>query len=81
MFETEGGSCPTCNGPRVQELVSFTADLGFGVVVVRKVPALSCLHCGNEWFANDTTLKLEKFVDSKRLESKEVTVAFFEELA
>jgi len=30
----------------------FTADLGFGVVVVRDVPATVCSQCGADWIAD-----------------------------
>ncbi len=32
-------TCPICGGSKVKGTTTFTVDLGFGVVVVRNVPA------------------------------------------
>jgi YgiT-type zinc finger domain-containing protein len=32
---------------------TFTVDLGFGVVVVRDVPATVCSQCGADWISDD----------------------------
>ena len=45
---------------------TFTVDLGFGVVVVRDVPATVCSQCGADWIQDDTSSKLEKIVDDAR---------------
>ena len=44
---------------------SFTVDLGFGVVVVRNVPALVCDQCGADWIADETAERLEKTVNAQ----------------
>ena len=51
--------CPMCGGSRTQGSTTFTADLGFGVVVVRHVPALVCDHCGEEWLDDGVAEALE----------------------
>ena len=39
-------NCPLCHGGIKREgKTTFTVDLGFGVVVIRKVPAQVCDQC------------------------------------
>ncbi len=38
--------CPLCGGNKSEGKTTFTTDLGFGVVVVRDVPATVCAQCG-----------------------------------
>ena len=45
---------------------TFTVDLGFGVVVVREVPATVCSQCGADWIDDAISEKLEKIVDDAR---------------
>jgi len=40
--------CPLCGGDKKQGQATYTVDLGFGVVVVRNVPAKVCSQCGEE---------------------------------
>ena len=54
-------SCPLCHGGNKQTgTTTFTVELGFGVVVIRKVPAQVCDQCGADWIEDDTAEKLEK---------------------
>ncbi|MFP4076877.1 MAG: type II toxin-antitoxin system MqsA family antitoxin, partial [Halochromatium sp.] len=41
---------------------TFTAELGFGVVVVRHVPAFVCDQCGEEWIQDPVAAALEALV-------------------
>jgi len=38
--------CPVCRGMIASGKTTFTSDLGFGVIVVRQVPAQVCDQCG-----------------------------------
>jgi hypothetical protein len=49
-------------------------DLGFGVVVVRNVPASVCSQCGEEWIAADTARELERLVEEARQKRLQVEV-------
>jgi len=42
------GACPWCGGTKRPGTTTFTAELGFGVVVVRDIPASVCSQCGAE---------------------------------
>jgi hypothetical protein len=41
-------------------------DLGFGVVVVREVPASVCSQCGADWIDDSIAFKLEEIVNDAR---------------
>ncbi len=66
--------CPLCGGKKVPGAVTFTAELGFGVIVVRKVKALVCDQCGEEWIAPEVARRLEEIVERARKERHQVEV-------
>lgn len=59
-------SCPLCGGNKQAGETHFSVDLGFGVVVVRHVPATVCDQCGAEWFSDEVAARLEKIVEDAR---------------
>lgn len=59
-------ACPLCGGEKQAGKTTFTVDLGFGVVVVREVPATVCSQCGADWINDIISEKLEKIVDDAR---------------
>jgi YgiT-type zinc finger domain-containing protein len=60
------GRCPMCGGTKRVGKTTFTVDLGFGVVVVRDVPAMVCGQCGTDWVDDNIASKLEEIVDDAR---------------
>jgi len=64
--------CPLCGGDKKAGKTTFTVDLGFGVVVVRDVPATVCAQCGADWIHDSIAAKLEKIVNDAR--KKHLTV-------
>lgn len=58
--------CPLCGGKKKKGKTTFTTDLGFGVVVVRDVPATVCSQCGAEWIEDAIAAKVEEIVDEAR---------------
>ena len=69
--------CPLCGGAKAPGTTTFTADLGSGVVVVRRVPALICSQCGEEWLDHATNLELESILDDTRVRRREVMATQF----
>ncbi|MBI5234897.1 MAG: type II toxin-antitoxin system MqsA family antitoxin [Deltaproteobacteria bacterium] len=67
--------CPFCGGAKKDGKTTFTVELGFGVVVVRDVPAAVCPQCGADWIGDDVAGKLEKIVDDARVKHNLVEVA------
>lgn len=72
-------TCPLCKGSIVNGVSTFTVDLGFGVVVVRDVPATVCSQCGEEWLSDNTAVKLENIVETARQKHVTVEVARWSE--
>ncbi len=73
--------CPLCGGTRTQGLTTFTADLGFGVVVVRHVPALVCNQCGEDWIGDEVAETLESAVAQARAKHSIVDVTEWQDRA
>jgi len=69
--------CPICGGTKAQGTTTFTVDLGFGVVVVRNVPALVCDQCGADWIADETAERLEKTVNDTCQQHKQAEVTAY----
>ncbi len=72
--EATAHRCPLCGGHIEQGETVFTAELGFGVVVVRHVPATTCRDCGESWLDDETADRLETMVDRARREQSQVEV-------
>jgi YgiT-type zinc finger domain-containing protein len=58
--------CPLCGGSKKPGRTTFTVDLGFGVVVVREVPASVCSQCRADWIDDSIASKLEEIVNDAR---------------
>ena len=59
-------TCPLCGVRKKAGRTTFTVDLGFGVVVVRDVPASVCSQCGADWIEDSIASKLEEIVNDAR---------------
>jgi YgiT-type zinc finger domain-containing protein len=58
--------CPLCGGSKRKGKTTFSVDLGFGVVVVRNVPATVCSQCGADWIEDSVADQLETIVNDAR---------------
>lgn len=65
-FNKSPTTCPLCGGEKKAGKTTFTVDLGFGVVVVREVPATVCSQCGADWIEDTIAGKLERIVEDAR---------------
>lgn len=74
---SDADSCPLCGGSKKQGTTTFTAELGFGVVVIRNVPATVCSLCGADWIADDVAGQIEALVDDARRKRLQVEVVAF----
>jgi YgiT-type zinc finger domain-containing protein len=70
-------ACPLCGGNKTSGETTFTADLGSGVVVVRRVRATICSQCGEEWIDDVTARRLEQVVNAARAGHREVEITAF----
>lgn len=69
--------CALCGGKKRKGETTYTVELGFGVVVIRHVPALICTQCAEEWIEADVAKELEKMVESARNKKLELEVVAF----
>ncbi len=74
MKENDTGMCPICKGTRRPGTTTFTADLGFGVVVIRNVPASVCSQCGADWIEDPVAQRIEHLVEEARSKRSQVEV-------
>jgi len=74
MKENDTGMCPICKGTRRPGTTTFTADLGFGVVVIRNVPASVCSQCGADWIDDPAAQRIERLVEEARAKRSQVEV-------
>ena len=70
--------CPFCKGPMIEGETTFTADLGFNIVVIRKVPAMVCELCGADWIADHIAEKIEDRVESARKNYQTVAISHWQ---
>ena len=66
--------CPLCGGALERGATVFTTEMGFGVVVVRNVPATVCSQCGEDWIGAKEARRLETIVAGARADRREVEV-------
>lgn len=69
--------CPFCGGEKKPGSTTFTAELGFGVVVIRNVPATVCSQCGADWIADETAARIEEITQEARKKHRQVEVLTF----
>lgn len=73
-MNSKNDQCPLCGGNKTTGETTFTADLGSGVVVVRRVRAAVCSQCVEEWIDDATARRLEQIVNEARSQRREVEV-------
>lgn len=67
-------SCAECGGSYAPGTTTFTAELGFGVVVIRRVPSTVCGQCGADWLSDATAKRVETIVEGARARHAQVEV-------
>jgi YgiT-type zinc finger domain-containing protein len=73
--------CGICRGTGAHGTTTFTTDLGFGVLVIRDVPAIVCGQCGEAWFEDAIAARLENVVDDARNRQAVVEVMTWPQIA
>ena len=71
---TPNGLCPLCGAELSPGRITFSADLGTGVLVVRNVPATVCDRCGSEWLDDATAAEIERKTEDVRVRGAQVEV-------
>lgn len=75
------GRCPLCGGEKQPGTTTFAVDVKSGVVVVREVPALVCMTCGEAWLDDSVAAKLEDIVADARRKHAVVEVTQWQQVA
>lgn len=75
---TKSNICPECGGTKRPGATTFAVDLGFGVIVIRNVPAMVCSQCGADWIADNIAERLEVMVNDARTRKRQVEVTAFQ---
>lgn len=68
------GVCPLCKGAKKPGRTLSAAELGFGVLVVRNVPASVCSQCGADWIEDAVAGQLERLVAEAKAKRSQVEV-------
>ena len=77
MKEKNADLCSLCGGTKKPGTTTFTAELGFGVVVIRHVPATVSTQCGADWIADGAAARIEKAVEEARNKHSQVEVLVY----
>lgn len=73
--------CPLCGGAKKAGTTTFAVDLGFGVVVVRNIPAKICAQCGADWIPDESAEQLENIINQAKINKQQIAVSVFERKA
>ena len=77
MKKNREAMCPICGGNKTSGTTTFAVDLGFGVIVIRDVPALVCSQCGTDWIPDDVAIHLEETVENARRTHRQIEVTAY----
>ena len=73
----QAGRCALCGGTKDAGASTFTTELGFGVVVIRNVPATVCTQCGADGIDDETAARIETIVQNARKKHCQVEVTTY----
>ena len=73
--------CPLCGGHKKQGTTTFTADMGYTLVVVRNVPATLCSLCGNAWLSDEVASNIEIIVEEAKKNHRQMEVTQYRKAA
>ena len=66
--------CPLCGGDKTSGKTTMTVELGYGIVVIRVVPATVCQQCGADWIDDAIAGKIENIVEEARKKHSQMEV-------
>jgi YgiT-type zinc finger domain-containing protein len=72
--QKEKSLCPLCGGRKVAAETTFTVDFEKGLLIVRHVPAMRCVQCGEEWLSPETAQELERLAEEAKAKKTELQV-------
>jgi len=72
--ELSTANCPLCGGDKASGKTTLTVELGYGIVVIRDVPATVCQQCGADWIDDAIAGKIENIVEEARRKHSQMEV-------
>jgi YgiT-type zinc finger domain-containing protein len=66
--------CLLCKADYEKAYTTFTYDSGEMIIVIRKVPALVCSQCGEEWIDDKTSDKIEQIINEAKSRNSQVEI-------
>ncbi len=72
-------NCFKCNALLEEKRVNYVVDLENTIIIIKGVPAKVCKKCGEQFFDDETSEKIEKIVNQLKSLSAEVTVVNYKE--
>lgn len=67
-------TCLLCKGDMKEASTTFTVTLEKTIVVIKNVPCLKCVQCGEEVFPLEVTQRLEKIIDGFKESISEISI-------
>lgn len=71
--------CFKCKGELEEKKVKYIVDLEDTIVIIKQVPARVCCKCGEQYFDDRTSEKIESIVNQLKGLSAEVTVVNYKD--
>lgn len=73
-------NCFICKGDLNNKLNNYVANLEHCVVIIKNVPSLTCCQCGEVYYNDDVSEKLEKIVDNLEKFVEEVVIVEYNKM-
>lgn len=74
--------CNMCfSKDRLHTTTTFTVNYKDSVIVVKNVPCLECPACGEQFFTDETSDRLEKLVNEIKKTAQEIAVIDYDRTA
>ena len=69
--------CMICGSNSKAGLTTVTVDDGGSLVVLRNIPAMVCINCGEELMDNETALVVEQNIKKVKSQKSQVEILAF----
>ena len=66
-------------GDLIYKKFNYIVDFVNYIIIIKNVPGKVCKQCGEQYFDNDTTEKLDKMVNKLKKLALEVTIVNYDE--
>ncbi|MCD6422564.1 MAG: type II toxin-antitoxin system MqsA family antitoxin [Elusimicrobia bacterium] len=73
--------CPLCGGKKIKSKTTYSVDFKTGVIVIRNVPCMVCVRCGEEWISPDIAKELELIVQDAKMKKMQTEILSFPDVA